>query len=617
MNDQLRRYGRLARRWWWLLLLGALIPALVANYFLVRQPNFYRAKATLIVGTSLQNPDPDMRHLSLANSLANAYARLARAGPVAQAVVEKLDLERSPGQLASQVTTRVHQDAQLLEIEVVDGDPETAALIANALAEELVARSPVSQVDQQERQQFIHSQLDELETRIEQLDEEIDALRASLVDLHSAAELEEAQRRLAELEAVRTDYQGNYAALLDSYRSETPNILTLFEPATTPTTPLPRRSGLMTAAAGVAGLGVAIAGVLLIELLDDGIRWEGETRQSLAGLPVLGAFPRLPRQQRPIPHVSDMTSHAMEMVRSLRTNILLATRHRSLHTLLFTSPGTKEGKSTAVALLGQTLAAGGKRVLLVDADLRKPSLHELFDLPNIYGLAQLLDGRERLLNSQHIPGIHHTETPNLSLLTAGKPPSDPSLLLTSSRLSQLLESLKADVDILLIDSPPERIAPDAGVLATLADATILVVRAGTTSYRKLVRVREQLEEDGVTVLGVAFNHVKSSPDAYYYRSLREPQERPGLLQRAWARIPFLGGGAVDEEGKLVLSLGGVAHKLGVSRTTVRSWCSNGRLPGQRKFGNWFVPWKEVQRFMLTYLEGKEVALEMSGEATRV
>ena len=188
-------YLGIFRRWGWLLALSVLIPALITSVLVARQPNFYRAKATLMVGTSLQTPDPDPWQLTIANNLANAYARLAQEGPVTQAVIERLNLDRSPGELASQITTRVYPEAQLLEIQVVDQDPQLAAAIANAIAEELVRRSPVSQEEEQTRQQFIRAQLDDLEARIERLDGEITELQDTLPELTSAAELEEAQRR--------------------------------------------------------------------------------------------------------------------------------------------------------------------------------------------------------------------------------------------------------------------------------------------------------------------------------------------------------------------------------------------------------------------------------------
>jgi len=169
MDKGIYQYLRVVKRWWWLLVVGAIIPMVVSYYFTSRQPDFYQAKVTLMVGTTLQSADPDLRLMDTSRSLANAYARLVTYDPITEAVVERLGLERSPGQLASQITTWVHPEAQLLEIRVVDTNPQAAVLIANALAEELVARTPAADEVQQVEAAFTRQQLDDLRARIEKV----------------------------------------------------------------------------------------------------------------------------------------------------------------------------------------------------------------------------------------------------------------------------------------------------------------------------------------------------------------------------------------------------------------------------------------------------------------
>jgi len=588
MNTSVGRYIGILKKWWWLLAIGVLVPAIIVRLLLSMQPDMYQARATLMIGTSLQNPEPDPWQLTVANNLANAYARLAREGPVMEAVITRLGLDRSPEQLAAQITTRVYPEAQLLALEVVDTDPRAAALIANTLADELVQRSPVSQEDQAQRQAFIRGRLDGLEERIERLDQEIADLEASLVDLTSATELDAARSRLRALEAVRTEYQATYANLLESYRTSSPNVVSVFEPAVEPTSPLSRHENLATAVAGVSGLMLAVAGVLLIEYLDDSVRWEGEMKQAVSGLPVLGAIPKMAIGDRSIAEVVDPLSPGAEMARALRTNIILAAGGRPLEVLLLTSPTLQDGKTRTVAQLGLAFAGGGRRVVMVDADLRRPSLHTLFDLPNPFGLAELLAGDTPLNGPEWPRGVQETGVEGLYLLPAGRPPLDPGWLLTSPRLGQLLDLLKERADLIIVDSPPELAAPDASVLASIADGTVLVASAGRTSLGKIAKSRERLAgRDGVNLLGLAFNRVKVNGDYYSTYGMLPRRRKDSLWRSLRRRLPFIGGGA-EEEGGAILSLAEMADYLGVSRATARRWCKSGRLPAFRSWLRWRI-----------------------------
>ena len=127
MDGEIRKYLGLVKRWWWLVVVSAIIPMAVSYYFASAQPDLYQAKATIMVGTSLQNPDPDPWQMNLGNTLATAYAELVRQVPVVEAVIETLGLQRTPGQLTAQIGTRLYSGAQLLEIQVTDTNPEAAA----------------------------------------------------------------------------------------------------------------------------------------------------------------------------------------------------------------------------------------------------------------------------------------------------------------------------------------------------------------------------------------------------------------------------------------------------------------------------------------------------------
>ncbi len=592
----MRRYLRVVTRWWWLLVVSAVIPAAVSYYFASNQLDLYQAKATIMVGTNLQNPDPDPWQMNLSNTLAHAYAELVKQGPVVEAVIERLGLERTPEQLAAQIGTWIYSGAHLLEIQVTDTNPEASALIANALADELIRRSPASGGSDPEQQEFIRDQLEELQAKIKSASGQINDLTASLSELTSAAEIQDAQGRIAALEGVKSTYQATYADLLDSYRAESPNVLSLFDPAVVPQWPLPSKTELIVAVAGAAGLVLALGAIFLMEYLDTSLRWERDGVQSILELPVLGAIPQLSR--RAALSSSNPLSPVAEGVRALRTNVFLIHPDRPFRTLLFTSPGPSEGKSFVLANLAVVLASAGNRVIAVDADLRRPSLHEFFDRPNVTGLADVLsdyevDGE----NSSSIP-LQETDFDNLYLLSAGRPPTDPATLLTSPRFPALLESLRDQGDVILIDSPPVLGPPDATVVATLTEGTILVVSVGLTKRELIQQARDQLlAQSGVDLLGLAINRAKLNGSYYYY----SPDRESGELMR----------GREDGD-EAWLTLGEAAERLGISKDQARRWCKSGRLPAVRH-GLW---WRVDRDGFERMIEGtRETGTKVQGVAT--
>lgn len=578
--EDIRAYLKLLKRWWWLLIVGAIIPMGVSYYFASQEPDLYRAKATLVVGTSVfQDPDPNRSELDLSNTLAAAYAELVRQRPVTEAVIERLGLEQSPETLASQIGTNVRSGAQLLEIQVIDGDPEAAALIANALADELIRRSPSSGRDPQE-QEFIRGQLEELRGKIESLGAQIDELAASLSELTSAAEIQDTEERIAALEQVKSRYQSTYADLLDAYNADSSNVLSLFEPAVAPRSPVSRRTKLIVAAAGAAGLGLAVGGVLLMEYLDASLRWEGQGANSILEMQVLGTLPQVSAKRAL--QAGNPLSPVAQGVREIQASIFLAYPDQTFETLLVTSPSAGEGKSFTLANLAIALASGGNRVVVVDADMRRPELHELFDCPNVVGLVDALitsDGE----NEAPIP-LQGTSFDNLMLLTAGRPSADPVTLLTSTRFPALLETLLDRFDMVLVDSPPVLGPPDAAVIATRVKGTILVVSAGQTVRNLARQARDRLlGQPGVNLLGLAVNRVKVNGSYYYYRSETEEKRAWWKWWRKRSR----------DDG--FLTPGEAAAQLGISSGQVRRWCKSGRLPAVRKFVWWRVDAEGLER----------------------
>ena len=583
MNWDIRAYLKLLKRWWWLLIVGAVIPMAVSYVLVSRRPDYYQARATIMVGSSLQDPDPSTWQMNVADSLASAYAELVKQRPVTEAVIQRLGLaeERSPEALAGQIQTRIYSEAQLLEIQVTDANPEAAALIANALAEELIRRSPASSGVDPEQQEFVRAQLEELQGKIERVGADIDELTNSLADLTSAAEIQEAQDRIAALEQVKSTYQSTYASLLEVSLSESPNMLSLFSPALKPEWPIPQRTNLTVAVAGAAGLGLALGAIVAIEYFDPSLRWDDRESQSVLGLSNLGAIPRVRRDGRYLMD-EDTPAPLSEGFHALLAHLTLIKSGNPFGTLLVTSPSVAEGKSFTVANLGAVMASAGRRVIVMDGDLRRPTLHEFFGQPNVVGLAECLSGEQcaDLEIPEALP-LRETGIDGLRFLSAGRLEEDPTVLLTSSRMAELLAVLKGQADVLLIDSPPVLGPPDALILATLVDGALLVASHGM-SERDLVRkARNRLQKrEDVNLLGIVLNRVKPGRDGYYgaygYSSRQGADE--------------LGEGAED---RVWLSLDEAARYLGISKSMARRWCRTGRMTAERSRLRWRVRQEDV------------------------
>jgi len=211
--------------------------------------------------------------------------------------------------------------------------------------------------------------------------------------------------------------------------------------------------------------------------------------------------------------IADPRSPISEAYRALRTNLQYASVDIELHTLLITSPGPEEGKSTTLANLAVTLAQAEKRILLVDCDLRRPTLHKFFGVSNEVGLTSLVVGEESL----ETPPFIETEVPGLVLLPSGPLPPSPSDLLGSRRMEEVIAALRDRADMLLFDAPPVMAATDATVLASKVDGVLLVVSAGQTKREMAKRAIERLQRVSAKIIGAVLNNVPldTSLQRYY------------------------------------------------------------------------------------------------------
>jgi capsular exopolysaccharide synthesis family protein len=273
----------------------------------------------------------------------------------------------------------------------------------------------------------------------------------------------------------------------------------------------PRRSlNLLLALFGGSFLGLGLA--FFFDYLDNRIKTPEEIVQHL-GLPSLGLIPVAPKVEGSSadPMIDQSEPIFSEAFRALRTNVLFSSAEEGTHTVVVTSTGPGEGKSLVTANLAMALAKAGQRVLVIDADLRRPRVHTIFGKKQDPGLSNLMVG-----SSKAADVVQKGRIQNLWILPAGKTPPNPAELLGSKRFNEFLKSLKDHFDWVLIDSPPVMAVADACVIAHRTTGVIFVVSADATSRHTARQALEQLAQAHARVIGGVLNRVDLQKNPYYY-----------------------------------------------------------------------------------------------------
>ena len=414
-----------------------------------------------------------------------------------------------------------------------------------------------SQVDQISTQSF-QEQLDEVQAQIQPLQDEVATLQKEIVALDPAwsqerkTQVAEKQARIAQIQPLLNIYQQIYSNLiilgkpvqsgtnensrltqlqstLDLYQNlyinllssletvrlarlqNTPNIVKI-EPATQPEKPIRPRTLMNTGLAAFMGLMLAAGIAFLVEYMDDTLKTPDDVEQVL-GVPVLGFVAEMQYKNKKAEEVyvsHQPRSPVSEAFRSLRTNLEFSSVHKPIRTIIVTSPSPAEGKTTIAVNLAAIYAQSGKRVALVDADMRHPCVHRLLGLPNRDGLSDLFR------TGESVQSVSRTklELPHLMVITSGSLPPNPAELLGSDRMSQILDELRGLVDVIVIDTPPSLVA-DAQILSGKVDAVLLVVQPGKTQAETALASMEIYKRAGARVIGTVVNRIPRNREYYY------------------------------------------------------------------------------------------------------
>jgi capsular exopolysaccharide synthesis family protein len=274
-----------------------------------------------------------------------------------------------------------------------------------------------------------------------------------------------------------------------------------------PYTPNHGRDWLMALVLGLA-LGVAFA--YTVEYLDDTVKIPDDVTRRLK-LPLLGLVPavdggKVPVLLNPVPHDFG------EAFRSLRTSLVFTNGTDGKRMIAVTSTQPLEGKTTTACNLAVALALGGSRVMLIDADMRRPGLHRTMGLQNEVGLSHVLSGQARVREA-----VQRTSEPNLYVMTAGRTPPNPSELLSSARMQNLIANLQAGpFDWVIIDTPPVLAVTDAVIIAPYVSGIVFVIGSEMTRRAHAERAIETIQSGRPNIIGAVLNRVDLNRNKYYY-----------------------------------------------------------------------------------------------------
>lgn len=514
-----KEYFWLLFRWSWLIALVGFLFAISTYIFSKMQTPIYQVSTTVLVDEGSTAQRIDYNYNSFINDqVILTYTNMLTKTPLLRKAFERLNM---PFDTSVAVNASPVKDTQMFSIQVQDTDPERAAILANEivvvfteqLREIQASRYKASKDNLQTQLKYLETQIADSSTALDkanQASKPAEGAPANPIPVNQA-EIDRLETRLAQ-------YRQIYASVLSSYEeirlaeAQTTTSFVQVEPAVPSQQPIRPQTFRNTLLAALAGMLLAISGVIGINLLDDTIT-NPETVSTQLGLPILATISEhVQKDGQPIAQ-SSPRSPVAEAFRSLRTNVQFSSVDAPLKRIMITSPTPEDGKTTISTNLAVVLAQSGKRVTLIDADLRKPQIHRMLGLDNILGLSSLFVQPVVHLNGN----LQITKTDGLKALSSGDLPPNPSELLGSKKMNEILGEIELQSDVIILDTPPVLSVTDAAVLSSLADGVVLVVKVGKTKLAALAQSVEQLRQVNAKLIGIVLNEVNPRK-LYYYRN---------------------------------------------------------------------------------------------------
>lgn len=513
----LRQYVALFRQWWWLIALASILAGAAAYMVSLRLTPIYESSTILMINDAPSTQTTDYNSLMTNQLLAQTYAQLITTRPVMEKVVERLGLKVSPDYLAGMVTATPVRDTQLMVVKVDSIDPNFSAIVANAVA---IVFS--EQVQDHQRSRFSASE-ENLKKQMADAENQVNQIRSALENAPDASEKDRLETRLNQYEQIYASLVVSFEQVRLTEAQTSPSVVQMERAEANPVPVKPKKMQ-NTLLAAVVGVMLAVGGVFAFDALDDTIRTPEEISRKFQ-LPVMGTISHFdePEDGRLIT-LAAPRSPVTEAFRGIRTNIQYASVDAPLRTLVVTSPTPADGKTTVVTNLAYVMAQGGRSVTVLDADLHRPRVHAIFNVEPQPGLSSLFLRPDTYLNGTY----QSTLLESLHVVTAGKTPPNPSELLGSNKMREILNQVLSKSDFVLIDTPPVLSLTDALVLAPVVDGVMLVIKPGVTKETQFKQALEQLRYVGAHVIGVVINgvDVRNRRYGYYYRYYKSYDYRP-------------------------------------------------------------------------------------------
>ncbi|MBN3038436.1 MAG: polysaccharide biosynthesis tyrosine autokinase [Candidatus Omnitrophica bacterium] len=506
----------------------------------------YRATATILVDLESPNVLTASGSVALENSNYYTYKEyfqsqkeIVRSRSIAKEVFEEFDLGRIDkysktkdpiDKFLKDIRVETVRDTRLFLLQVDNEDPKLAAEMANRIAELYVARN-LAYIAKSEVINLLKNEYLKLQARLSEYSKVYKHMHPKMIRLNQEIEqvaqrIKQEKERVAGYDVADASFvEVNNGNLISDLTGLKANNISIQDRAEAPVLPIKPKKRLNIVLAILVGFFGGTGMAFFFEYLDDTVKGL-EDVEKIADWPFLGNMPLIDEKKRMDDAQKDLFAHKQpddpitENYRAIRTGILFSsTEEHHLKSIVITSAGPQEGKTTTLCNLGIAMAQSKNKVLLVDADMRKPRLHEIFKISNKIGLSNFLSeqaGFEEV--------IQKPEIKNLSLVSGGPHPPNPSELLSSHKMAEFINTAKENFDFVIFDSPPIAVVTDACILSRAVDGVVLVIEVEKTSRRALPRVEQLLKKARARVVGTLFNKVKLSRGQeynyyhYYYAS---------------------------------------------------------------------------------------------------